>query len=143
MKKLPDAPPELTDWQLDAFDRVARSKVAAGLVFAGGAALSAVHLHHRFSEDLDFFSRRELAAADLAPLAKSLRRSGVDADQRTLGPIRTLVLSRAGVDFGKLDFPQMGSLVFNFHKQGQGIVDLDDLLLIRKTEQEMLEAWDD
>jgi len=46
-------------------------------------------------------------------------------------------------DFGSMDFPQMGSLVFNFHKQGQGIVDLDDLLLIRKTEQEMLEAWDD
>ena len=46
-------------------------------------------------------------------------------------------------DFGKLDFPQMGSLVINFHKQGHGVVHLDDVMLIRKTEEEILAEWED
>ena len=46
-------------------------------------------------------------------------------------------------DFGKLDFPQMGSFVINFHKAGHGVVDLDDVMLIRKTEEEILAEWDD
>ena len=46
-------------------------------------------------------------------------------------------------DFGKLDFAQMGSLVINFHHVGHGVVYLDDVLLIRKTEEEILKEWED
>ncbi len=46
-------------------------------------------------------------------------------------------------DFGKLDFTQMGSLVINFHKAGRGTVYLDDVLLIRKSEEEILKEWDE
>lgn len=46
-------------------------------------------------------------------------------------------------DFGKLDFTQMGSFVVNFHKGGHGIVHLDVLTLIRKTEEEILKEWED
>ncbi|MBI4313412.1 MAG: hypothetical protein HY594_01205 [Candidatus Omnitrophica bacterium] len=46
-------------------------------------------------------------------------------------------------DFGKLDFSQMGSWVINFHKSGRGAVHLDDVILVKKTEQEILDEWDD
>ena len=67
------------------------------------------------------------------PIEKYLPRGVTTAWQEVIVPL---------ADFGKLDFPQMGSLVVNFQKQGQGVVDLDDVLLIRKTEQEMLQEWD-
>jgi len=45
-------------------------------------------------------------------------------------------------DFGKLDFTQMGSLVFNFFKEGRGALFVDDLILVRKTEEEILREWE-
>ena len=44
-------------------------------------------------------------------------------------------------DFGKLDFSQMGSFVINFHAAGRGAIDVDDLLVIRKTQEELLAEW--
>ena len=61
-------PPELSAWQLHALDAVAASKLASEAVFGGGAALAARHLHHRRSEDLDFFLPRELEDGELRPL---------------------------------------------------------------------------
>jgi len=46
-------------------------------------------------------------------------------------------------DFGKLDFAQMGSWVINFHKAASGVVYVDDLILVRKTEEEILQEWGD
>ncbi|MBK7578835.1 MAG: nucleotidyl transferase AbiEii/AbiGii toxin family protein [Myxococcales bacterium] len=60
-RKPDGAPPELQERQLDAWQAVAASDVASELVFGGGAALAMMHLHHRRSEDLDFFLQRELA----------------------------------------------------------------------------------
>ncbi|MBI4227481.1 MAG: hypothetical protein HY600_04290 [Candidatus Omnitrophica bacterium] len=68
------------------------------------------------------------------PVEKYLPRGVTTAWQEVVIPL---------ADFGKLDFPQMGSLVINFHQQGRGILDVDDVLLIRKTEQELLQEWDD
>ena len=44
--------------------------------------------------------------------------------------------------FGKLDWTQMGSWVVNFHRPGKGTVYLDDLIFIRKTQEELLEEWE-
>ncbi|MBI1953369.1 MAG: hypothetical protein HYS41_04515 [Candidatus Omnitrophica bacterium] len=44
--------------------------------------------------------------------------------------------------FGKLDWTQMGSFVVNFHRPGKGRVYLDDLIFIRKTQEELLEEWE-
>ncbi len=46
-------------------------------------------------------------------------------------------------DFGKLDWTQMGSVVFNFHRPSAGELYIDDLRLIRKSEEDLLEAWDE
>lgn len=66
------------------------------------------------------------------PVEKYLPRGVTKAWQEVVVPL---------ADFGKLDFPQMGSVVINFHKQGRGILEVDDVRLIRKTEQEMLQEW--
>ena len=88
------APPELAAWQLQAIDAVARSKLASEVVFGGGAALAVRHLHHRRSEDLDFFLPRELEDGELRPLTRSLVSGGVRIDEQQVGPRRTLLLLR-------------------------------------------------
>lgn len=39
---------------------MARDQLASVVTFGGGTALAAAYLHHRLSEDLDFFSEREV-----------------------------------------------------------------------------------
>jgi hypothetical protein len=46
-------------------------------------------------------------------------------------------------DFGKLDWSQMGSFVVNFYKQGKGILYLDNLRFIRKSDKDLLSEWGD
>jgi hypothetical protein len=52
-------PPELAAWQDRALRTVGESDIAPELAFGGGAALAAIHLHHRTSEDLvEFFDEK-------------------------------------------------------------------------------------
>ena len=44
---------------------VGEKKLWANYYLSGGTALSAFYLHHRFSQDLDFFSEQEVNANDL------------------------------------------------------------------------------
>jgi len=46
-------------------------------------------------------------------------------------------------DFGKLDWSQMGSFVINFYKQGKGTIYVDDLRFIRKSDQDLLQEWEE
>ncbi|MBI4614631.1 MAG: nucleotidyl transferase AbiEii/AbiGii toxin family protein [Planctomycetes bacterium] len=104
MKKQVPPPPELLPWQVEALEAVAGSSLASEVVFGGGSALSAVHLHHRFSEDLDFFLQREVDALDLRPIVEVLAGQGWTLDIRTLRPLVSLVLSRSGQEAGKIGF---------------------------------------
>lgn len=104
--KVVEAPslPELTDWQSRSLEIVGNSALSKELVFGGGAALASVYLHHRFSEDLDFFLTREPAEGELLSIAKALRTRGTTIDQRVLGPAHSLVLKADSEEFGKIDF---------------------------------------
>jgi predicted nucleotidyltransferase component of viral defense system len=97
-------PPELSAWQLQALDAVARSKLASEVVFGGGAALAARHLHHRRSEDLDFFLPREIEDGELHPLTRSLVVKGIRIDEQQVGPRRTLLLLQKQKEIGRIDF---------------------------------------
>ena len=56
----------LTTHQIDFLDFVGKQPQLYGnFYFSGGTALSAIYLHHRFSEDLDFFSEKEFDAGAL------------------------------------------------------------------------------
>ncbi len=97
-------PRELAPWQDRALDVVARSRLGPEVVFGGGAALAALHLHHRASEDLDFFLTRELEPAELAPLASALATAATRTDLEVVGPRASIVLSRRSGYFGRVDF---------------------------------------
>ena len=45
----------LTPWQKSAVNTVANELALTGFYLSGGTALAAYYLHHRFSDDLDFF----------------------------------------------------------------------------------------
>lgn len=96
-------PPELASWQLAVLDAVARLPLAKELRFGGGSALAAVYLHHRRSEDLDFFAMREVDLAELRPLTRALVGAGMEVDVRVLG-VRTALLLRLGdAQIGRVD----------------------------------------
>ena len=96
--------PELADWQARVLEDIRSVALARELVFGGGSALSALYLHHRASEDLDFFLRRALQPADLAEIVGALRERGVSLKQRDTGPVRSLLLQAGRKDIGKIDF---------------------------------------
>ena len=104
MERAGAAPAELTAWQLQVLDAVARSKLASEVVFGGGAAPAVRHLHHRRSEDLDFFLTRELESGELRPLTRSLVAGGVRIDEQQVGPRRTLLLFKGPKELGRIDF---------------------------------------
>jgi predicted nucleotidyltransferase component of viral defense system len=83
---------------------VAESQLAAELVFGGGAALAALHLHHRKSEDLDFFGQREIEPAELAQLARRLHKGTTSTEVEVVGPRTSLLLIRRSKYLGRIDF---------------------------------------
>jgi predicted nucleotidyltransferase component of viral defense system len=50
---------------------VSGAPLAREATFGGGTALSAVYLHHRFSEDLDFFLPRETSPVEVRALSRT------------------------------------------------------------------------
>jgi hypothetical protein len=103
-RKKPARPRELAAWQAEALDEVAAGALRDELVFGGGAALAAIHLHHRVSEDLAFFAMRQVEPVELAPLARALKTSSVAAEVEVVGPRTSLVLRRRSSYFGRVDF---------------------------------------
>lgn len=98
-------PPELAAWQARALDIVAASRIGREVVFGGGAALAALHLHHRTSEDVDFFLTRELEPADLAEVATSLATPSTTVELEVVGPRTSLLLlRRSATPIGRVDF---------------------------------------
>lgn len=58
----------LTQEQEIILDKVKQNSVFEQFYFTGGTALSACYLHHRYSEDLDFFSEKRLDTQSLLTL---------------------------------------------------------------------------
>lgn len=81
--------------------------------FTGGTALTAFHLGHRDSEDLDFFSLREIHEVELKPFRDWCRRKQYQAEWSVHGPRFTALLSRQRsrlkVDFAYYPYPRIES----------------------------------
>lgn len=99
---MPD-PLELAPWQIAAVDAVARTPLARELRFGGATALSAVHLHHRRSVDLDFFLPRQVTQADAVGLAQTLASLADNLEVRQLGPRWMISLQDNGQETGHVD----------------------------------------
>lgn len=96
-------PRELRSWQSRVLAAVAAMPLAREATFGGRAALSVAYLHHRRSEDLDFFLQREPTAEDLVPLASVARGLGFRAETRPLAVRQALVLLKGGTEVGHID----------------------------------------
>jgi predicted nucleotidyltransferase component of viral defense system len=103
-KKTSSRPRELSAWQQRALGVVAESGLAKELAFGGGAALAAVHLHHRTSEDLDFFLMRPVEPHEAESIGRVLATSSTRVDIEVVGPRTSLLLRRGRGVFGRIDF---------------------------------------
>ncbi|HSL84474.1 MAG TPA: nucleotidyl transferase AbiEii/AbiGii toxin family protein [Thermoanaerobaculia bacterium] len=63
---------DLTPAQRAFLDRVIESELADTFYLSGGTALSAFHLHHRRSDDLDLFSRHRFDSAPVVKLVNAV-----------------------------------------------------------------------
>jgi hypothetical protein len=97
-------PPELAAWQDRALRAVSESDIAPELTFGGGAALAAIHLHHRTSEDLDFFLTRPLDPLEVEQVGRTIATKTTRVDIEVVGPRTSLVLRRVSGPFGRIDF---------------------------------------
>ena len=65
----------LTDLQKKLLGVIGKNKfIAANFYLTGGTALAAFYLHHRYSEDLDFFSEQEVDLLQLDITLKGLQK---------------------------------------------------------------------
>jgi len=103
-KRIAARPPELAAWQLRTLDAVASSALEREVVFGGGAALAALHLHHRVSEDVDFFAERQIEPTELAPLARALSHRRTTCEIEVVGPRTSLLLVGPTAMVGRVDF---------------------------------------
>lgn len=85
-------------------DQVAASALGSEVVFGGGAALAALHLHHRTSEDVDFFAMRAVEPTELGPLVRSLRSVAPTIEIEVVGPRTSLTLVKRSKHVGRVDF---------------------------------------
>ena len=77
--------------------------MAREATFGGATALAVLYLHHRRSEDLDFFLTREVEPAELRALSAAVRRLGFLVDTRPMPMRQTLVLAKSGREVGHID----------------------------------------
>lgn len=64
----------LTPFQIAVLKSFASKPLFRNFYLTGGTALAAFYLHHRLSEDLDFFTESPVAVKRAAPLVKSVAR---------------------------------------------------------------------
>lgn len=103
--------------------------ITKNFYFTGGTALSEFYLHHRISEDLDFFSEEELDELSLEKWVKEVsKKYKVEAkSQRLRGELVYLFEFPDGVlkvDFAYFPFPPLGS--FTKYKNLR-IADINDM----------------
>lgn len=77
----------LTPAQEQILSIFTKTPVAKAFYFGGATALSAVHLQHRLSEDLDFFRATEFTARLLAPFERALAREGFTLQRERRLPV--------------------------------------------------------
>ena len=81
--------------------------------FTGGTALSAVYLHHRLSEDLDFFSQQKFDTMPILSLITEWsEKHNFKVESRELEVVRIFILKfsdgeKLKVDFGYYPYPRL------------------------------------
>lgn len=66
---------ELTPLQKQVLELFAHSALKKHFYWTGGTALAVVYLHHRYSQDLDFFSDTDFPREELSSFLQQVRSS--------------------------------------------------------------------
>ncbi len=119
-------PPGLSDQQHRALDRLSALPVMAGFYLAGGSALG-IHLRHRQSADLDFFSRTPEVDLDGLKQAVAGCFDSVVVVAQTDAALR-LLCDQLPIDFVRYPYPPIEppSQVF-----GVGLAGIRDLAAMK------------
>lgn len=96
----------LTPKQQIVFDEIKNTRfVTESFYFTGGTALSAVYLHHRLSEDLDFFSESKLDTFAILNLVTQLsKKLGCKIESQEMEVVRIYNLEFKDKEKLKIDF---------------------------------------
>jgi predicted nucleotidyltransferase component of viral defense system len=96
----------LTPFQHQFLSRLAGSPLQSDFFFTGGTALAAFYLHHRYSEDLDFFTDDPQAVSRVAPVIQQLAKElGMTASfTRTTGHFLECFLANPSGERLEMDF---------------------------------------
>lgn len=97
----------LTEFQKEVLENLSINQfIAENFYLSGGTALSEFYLHHRYSEDLDFFTTKEINFQDLAsnlkPIFNKLDINVVDYQQEVSAKI--FFLKKGKLEKLKTDF---------------------------------------
>ncbi len=109
----------LTPFQKEALDEVAQNQALVKRFYlTGGTALSEFHLHHRLSEDLDFFSEEEFNPYFVQGFVKKLttRLKLTNTEYRVQLGLHIFLLHRnkdiLKIDFNYYPFPRVNKKLF-------------------------------
>ena len=96
----------LTEKQQLIFDEIKNSKyITENFYFTGGTALASVYLHHRLSEDLDFFSQEKLdTIAILNLITEWSKKLGLKVESQEMEVVRIFNLEFGDKEKLKIDF---------------------------------------
>lgn len=122
----------LSDFQFKALDLFKKSSLAKSFYLAGGTALAEFYLHHRKSEDLDFFTQEELDLNRLKRFSglvqKTIKLDKIEF-QHGLGLYTFFFYPRGEVakykiDFGQYPFGTIKPLVNHFGLKVEDLLDI-------------------
>jgi len=99
-------PSILSENQKKLLDLLSNEKsVCANFYLTGGTALAEFYLHHRLSEDLDFFSEQEFDPQSISIILKKIQKAaGVEKIEYQQSFNRNLFFLHAGRDIMKTEF---------------------------------------
>jgi len=98
---------DLIGRQRQILEFIAEDKyLTANFFFTGGTALSAFYFHHRFSEDLDFFSEKEFNPRQVLTAVMKLKKQvkAKTVEQQNLTGQEVFFLGFSGKEKVKIDF---------------------------------------
>lgn len=107
MEKVKISTDELTFTPLQQaiFDKFAQDRHLKQFYFTGGTALSAIYLHHRESEDMDFFSERDFSNSITDEFVQKVAKSTKTKIQfNQIEGTRMYQLTRSKIPVIKIDF---------------------------------------
>lgn len=97
----------LTAFQKDIFEEISLNRIITdNFVFGGGTALSEFYLQHRLSEDLDFFTEKEIPFEEIMiNLEKIAKKLGIKSvESREIQSAKIFFLKRGEKEVVKTDF---------------------------------------